>query len=124
MKKDIHPRYMATLVKCGCGESFVTRSTVPEIKVDICSVCHPFYTGKLKYVDTAGRIEKFKTRYAATPSTEKPAAKKAEAPAPAPKKAEAASENRAAKRAKANAGKPKPEPKVEAAPAAEEPKAE
>lgn len=64
MKKDIHPRYMATLVKCGCGESFVTRSTVPEIKVDICSVCHPFYTGKLKYVDTAGRIEKFKTKFA------------------------------------------------------------
>lgn len=64
MKDDIHPRYMPTLVKCGCGETFVTRSTQPEIKVDICSVCHPFYTGKLKYVDTAGRIEKFQKKFA------------------------------------------------------------
>ncbi|MBS0209278.1 MAG: 50S ribosomal protein L31 [Planctomycetes bacterium] len=65
MKKDIHPKYMNTSVKCGCGNSFVTRSTLPEIKVDICNVCHPFYTGKLKYVDTAGRIEKFKNKFAA-----------------------------------------------------------
>lgn len=64
MKKDIHPKYMVTLVKCGCGNSFTTRSTQPELKVDICSACHPFYTGKLKYVDTAGRIEKFKTKFA------------------------------------------------------------
>lgn len=65
MQDDIHPKYMPTLVKCGCGESFVTRSTLPEIKVDICSVCHPFYTGKLKYIDTAGRIEKFQKKFAA-----------------------------------------------------------
>ena len=63
MQDSIHPKYMPTLVKCGCGESFVTRSTLPEIKVDICSVCHPFYTGKLKYVDTAGRIEKFQKKF-------------------------------------------------------------
>jgi large subunit ribosomal protein L31 len=77
MKDDIHPRYIPTLVKCGCGESFVTRSTQPEIKVDICSVCHPFYTGKLKYIDTAGRIEKFQKKFAAgyaslTKKTKKP----------------------------------------------------
>ena len=64
MKKDVHPKYMITEVKCGCGNSFQTRSTVPELKVDICSVCHPFYTGKLKFIDTAGRIEKFKTKFA------------------------------------------------------------
>src|SRR4029077_8925455 len=64
MKKDIHPKYMVTVVKCGCGNTFNTRSTQPELKVDICSACHPFYTGKLKFLDTAGRIEKFKTKFA------------------------------------------------------------
>jgi large subunit ribosomal protein L31 len=63
MKADIHPRYVVTKVTCGCGNSFLTRSTVPELKVDICSVCHPFYTGKLKYIDTAGRIEKFQKKF-------------------------------------------------------------
>lgn len=63
MKKDIHPRYVDTVVKCGCGNSFQTRSTVAELTVDICSACHPFYTGKLKFVDTAGRIEKFQTKF-------------------------------------------------------------
>ena len=65
MQKDIHPRYIPTVVKCGCGNSFVTRSTQPEIKVDICNVCHPFFTGKLKYLDTAGRIEKFQKKFSA-----------------------------------------------------------
>jgi large subunit ribosomal protein L31 len=64
MKKGIHPKYINTVVRCGCGNSFNTRSTVAEMKVDICSVCHPFYTGKLKFVDTAGRIEKFKNKFA------------------------------------------------------------
>lgn len=64
MKKGIHPKYVETTVKCGCGNSFKTRSTMAELKVDICSACHPFYTGKLKYVDTAGRIEKFKNKFA------------------------------------------------------------
>ena len=66
MKKDIHPKYFVTTVTCGCGNTFTTRSTRPELKVDICNVCHPFYTGKLKYVDTAGRIEKFQKKFAAT----------------------------------------------------------
>ncbi|HEX3870327.1 MAG TPA: 50S ribosomal protein L31 [Pirellulales bacterium] len=65
MKKEIHPKYVETVVKCGCGNSFTTRSTQPEIKIDICNACHPFYTGKLKYVDTAGRIEKFKNKFSA-----------------------------------------------------------
>jgi large subunit ribosomal protein L31 len=64
MKSDIHPNYFETQVTCGCGNSFVTRSTRKELKVDICNACHPFYTGKLKFIDTAGRIEKFKTKFA------------------------------------------------------------
>ena len=66
MKEGIHPKYVPTKVTCGCGNTFITRSTLPELKVDICNVCHPFYTGKLKYVDTAGRIEKFQRKFAAT----------------------------------------------------------
>ena len=65
MKEGIHPNYIDTHVTCGCGNSFTTRSTRKELKVDICNVCHPFYTGKLKYVDTAGRIEKFQSKFAA-----------------------------------------------------------
>jgi len=63
MKEDIHPDYSETTVTCGCGNSFATRSTRSELKVDICSSCHPFYTGKLKFVDTAGRIEKFQNKF-------------------------------------------------------------
>ena len=64
MREGIHPKYVETTVTCGCGNTFTTRSTRPELKVDICNACHPFYTGKLKYVDTAGRIEKFQKRFA------------------------------------------------------------
>ncbi|NLE36635.1 MAG: 50S ribosomal protein L31 [Pirellulaceae bacterium] len=63
MKENIHPKYVETKVTCGCGNAFTTRSTQAELKVDICNVCHPFYTGKLKYVDTAGRIEKFNKKF-------------------------------------------------------------
>lgn len=65
MKADIHPKYQQTTVTCGCGNSFVTRSTRAELRIDICSACHPFYTGKLKFIDTAGRIEKFQNKFAA-----------------------------------------------------------
>ncbi|GIW70895.1 MAG: hypothetical protein KatS3mg102_0437 [Planctomycetota bacterium] len=57
------PDYHVTQVTCGCGNTFVTRSTKPEIRIEICSVCHPFYTGKQKFVDTAGRVEKFQRKY-------------------------------------------------------------
>jgi large subunit ribosomal protein L31 len=63
MKDKIHPKYTECKVTCGCGESFVTRSTRSEINVEICSKCHPFYTGRQKFVDTAGRVEKFLRRY-------------------------------------------------------------
>jgi len=65
MKDGIHPQYFETAVKCGCGNAFTTRSTRKELKVDICNQCHPFFTGKLKYIDTAGRIEKFQSKFAA-----------------------------------------------------------
>jgi len=64
MQADIHPKYYDTKVTCGCGNTFTTGSVREELKVDICSACHPFYTGKLKFVDTAGRIEKFKNKFA------------------------------------------------------------
>jgi len=63
MKPDIHPPYVETEVICACGNSFKTRSTQPVIKVDICNVCHPFYTGKQKFVDSAGRVERFQRKY-------------------------------------------------------------
>ncbi len=63
MKKDIHPQYVECTVTCGCGNSFKTRSTRPAINVEVCSNCHPFYTGKQKLMDTAGRVERFQRRY-------------------------------------------------------------
>ena len=65
MKEGIHPDYQDTTVTCGCGNSFQTRSIRSELRIDICNDCHPFYTGKLKYVDAAGRIDKFQKKYAA-----------------------------------------------------------
>jgi large subunit ribosomal protein L31 len=64
LKKGIHPEYMETMVTCSCGESFKTRSTRPELHVEICSKCHPFYSGKQKLVDSGGRVERFQKRYA------------------------------------------------------------
>ena len=63
LKDDIHPNYVESRVICSCGETFLTRSTIPEIKVEVCSACHPFYTGKQKLVDTAGRVERFNKKY-------------------------------------------------------------
>lgn len=63
MKEGIHPEYYQTTVKCGCGNTVEINTTRKDLKVDICSECHPFYTGKLKYVDAAGRIEKFQSKF-------------------------------------------------------------
>lgn len=63
MKKGIHPEYKKAIVSCACGNTFETRSTVGDIKVEICSNCHPFFTGKQKLVDTAGRVEKYMKKY-------------------------------------------------------------
>ena len=63
MKADIHPKYVETTITCACGETFRTRSTVPNLRVAICSKCHPFFTGRQKLIDTAGRVEKFRRKY-------------------------------------------------------------
>ena len=63
MKPEIHPEYIDCDIICACGEVIHTRSTRPQIRVEICSKCHPFYTGKQKLVDTAGRVEKFQKKY-------------------------------------------------------------
>lgn len=69
MREAIHPKYEKTLVLCACGAQFETRSTkFPEIRLEICSNCHPFFTGKQKLVDTAGRVEKFRRKYTKKPS--------------------------------------------------------
>jgi large subunit ribosomal protein L31 len=64
MKTEIHPQYVDAHVRCTCGNEFMTRSTKPEIHVEICSACHPFYTGRQKLVDTGGRVERFQRRVA------------------------------------------------------------
>ena len=66
MKADIHPKYMEAEIRCACGNVIKTRSTKPTIIVGICNVCHPFYTGQQKFVDTAGRVDKFQQRAAKT----------------------------------------------------------
>ncbi len=63
MKSEIHPKYQPAQVTCACGNNFVTRATVPEIRVEICSNCHPFFTGRQKLVDTERRVERFQQRY-------------------------------------------------------------
>ena len=80
MKKGIHPEYVETTVTCGCGNSFTTRSTKPTINVEICSQCHPFFTGQVKYVDTAGRVERFQRKYKWAERRQKKAEQDSQAP--------------------------------------------
>ncbi len=63
MKAGIHPQYVEATVHCSCGNEFTTRSTKPTIHIDVCNVCHPFFTGEQRIVDTAGRVERFNRRY-------------------------------------------------------------
>ena len=79
MKQGIHPEYVECTVKCSCGNTFTTRSTKPELKIDICNVCHPFYTGQQRFVDTGGRVQRFADKFggAAAKVAEREAAKKA-----------------------------------------------
>ena len=85
MKKGIHPEYVDTVVTCTCGNTFHTRSTITsgEMRVDVCSACHPFYTGKQKILDTGGRVARFEARYKKAAPAEAAAA---EAPAEAESK--------------------------------------
>jgi large subunit ribosomal protein L31 len=68
LRKNIHPEYVETKVSCSCGETFMTRSTKPELKVELCSKCHPFYTGKQKLVDSGGRVQRFQKKYGLEPA--------------------------------------------------------
>jgi large subunit ribosomal protein L31 len=69
MKKGVHPKYILATVTCACGATFKVRSTKKEYRLEICSQCHPFFTGQQKFVDTAGRIDKFRQRYAKAETT-------------------------------------------------------
>jgi len=82
MKKEIHPQYQEATVTCVCGNQFKTRSTLKEIKVEICAACHPFFTGQQKLVDSAGRVERYMRKYGKI-GAEGAAAEKREEPKPA-----------------------------------------
>jgi len=81
MKDGIHPKYQECDVTCGCGNTFKTRSTKPKIAVEVCSKCHPYYTGSVKFVDAAGRVDKFNKKFQGTYGKAKKGA--AETPTPA-----------------------------------------
>ena len=98
MKKDIHPKYNTdAVVTCGCGNTFTIGSTEESIRVEICAACHPFYTGKQKLVDTAGRVDKFKARVEAARKIQEAAAQKAATKAEPKPKADKADETAAKK---------------------------
>ena len=117
MKQGIHPEYVECTVKCSCGNTFTTRSTKSELKVDICNVCHPFYTGQQRFVDTGGRVQRFADKFGSAKEqvAAREAAKKAEREAKAAAKAKRAEEF--AKKAAAEAEKAA---EIEAATAAAE----
>ena len=130
MKQGIHPEYVDCVVKCSCGNTFTTRSTKPELKIDICNACHPFYTGTQKLIDTGGRVQRFADKFggAAQAALEKEKAAKA-ARAAKNLEAEAAAraerEKKAAEKAKRAAEyAAKAEAEAAKAPAAEAPAAE
>ena len=112
MKKGIHPDYVECTVRCTCGNTFKTHATVPEITVELCNACHPFYTGQQKFVDTGGRVQRFADKFggAAQAALEREAAKKAERA----KKAEEEAARRAAEREAKAAEKAKRAAKFEA----------
>ncbi len=136
MKPDIHPEYVDCTVRCSCGNTFQTRSTKPEIRIDICNECHPFFTGTQKLIDTGGRVQRFTDKFgaareniAAREAEKMAAAKAATAEAEAAKKAErekkaAAKAERAAKYAAEAAKKAEAEAAAAAAAEAEAPAAE
>ncbi len=102
MKKDIHPEYVECTVKCSCGNTFTTRSTKSELRIDLCNKCHPFFTGQQKFVDTGGRVQRFSDKYGSASAAvfEREEAKKAQK---AQKAAAAEAEAKAAREAKAAA---------------------
>ena len=100
MKQGIHPEYVECTVRCTCGNTFKTRSTKPEIRVDLCDKCHPFYTGQQKLVDTGGRVQRFADKFSGAAAAQLKKAEEAKA-AKAAKAAEAEAARKAAAEAKA-----------------------
>ena len=96
MKPDIHPNYMECTVTCSCGNTFKTRATKPEIRIEICNECHPFYTGQQKFVDTGGRVQRFANKFGS--ANELVAAREAERKAKRAAQVAAAEETRKAER--------------------------
>lgn len=135
MKQGIHPEYVECTVRCTCGNTWTTRATVPEMRLDLCDKCHPFYTGQQKLVDTGGRVQRFADKFGGAANATLEAAKAAKE-AKAAKAAEqeaarkAAAEAKAAEKAKRaaefakNAPVAEPEPEVEAEAEAEAPATE
>ena len=108
MKEGIHPNYKDVEARCACGNTFKTRSTKPELHLEICSACHPFFTGRQKLIDTEGRVERFSKKFGLQTSEQRKTAEKAAKAAQAATKAADAKKAKAAKAAKA-AAKPKKE---------------
>ena len=112
MKKELHPEYMECTVRCTCGNTFTTRSTKPELKVDICNECHPFFTGQQKFIDTGGRLQRFADKFGSAKETvaareaEKKAKRAAEVEAAEAKKAEERAAKAAEKEKRAAEKKP------------------
>ena len=90
MKEAIHPKYQEVEVRCACGNTFKTRSTKPELHLEICSACHPFFTGRQKLIDTEGRVERFTKKFGAQTSEQRKTAAKAKTTKPSATKATAA----------------------------------
>jgi large subunit ribosomal protein L31 len=110
MQEGIHPNYPAARVTCACGNTFVTRSTRGDFQVDVCGKCHPFYTGTMKLIDTAGRVDRFRKRYEGKKIITAQAAPAAQAPAVAvAPQAPAAPATEAAPPAEQTGNEPKPE---------------
>jgi large subunit ribosomal protein L31 len=103
MRENIHPAYPTAKVHCACGATWETRSTHGDLHLDICSNCHPFFTGKQKLMDTQGRIDRFRKKYANSPAT--PAKKKAAAPVKAEKKSDKPAKEKKPKKDKEPAAK-------------------
>lgn len=89
MKAGIHPNYVESTVTCACGNTFVTRSTRPTLRTDLCNVCHPFYTGEQRIVDTAGQVERFMRRVETASATSRPSKRQARLAARAEREAQA-----------------------------------
>ena len=103
MKDTIHPKYHEVTVRCACGASWKTRSTKPDLHLEICSNCHPFFTGRQKLIDTEGRVERFTKKFGAQTSEQRKTAAKAVKATQATKSAKTAKPAAAAKKTKATA---------------------